>query len=301
MNNEDKRFKQINRIATPISVDTVKTDTTNNSEKTIEQAKIVEEAIPPKKEVIKVKKERKKIKKETVVKSLIVIFTIGIILSSAYLLIPASRENKTIKYNDFTSTTTEIRLENDFFESINLSDTTYLSENIDYNVDEFNIKIVNKAMIINNKEIIKKDYFYSNVSRIDDLLIFSGKDENSRTTELLAIDKSGEIVLNYYHVGDINGMVIADEANSIVYNSAAITLITKNVLNDTIVPNNQINKSNQVSICNEDELFRNSIETNLPVVVYYLLSYKGNHEFNDLEIIYQESLDEYKQKHNYCN
>lgn len=301
MNNEDKRFKQINRIATPIKIENTNTKDTNENKPEInEQVKQSISAIPPKKEVKKEKKTRKKIEKETLIKSLIVVFVIGIIASSLYLLIPASSKSRKIKYNDMTTVTTYPKLDNNFFESINLTEGTFIEDGNTYHAGSFTISKVNNTILINNKEITKKEYFYSNVGLIDDLLVFSAKSNDARTTELFAVDLQGNIVLNMYHIGDINGLVISDVDNSIVYNTNGITIVATNVLEDKLIPNNQINKSNPVSICNEDELFSSSIETNKPVLVHYSLMYKGNHEFYPLESIYTESLEEYKSNHNYC-
>lgn len=301
MNNEDKRFKQINRIATPIKVEPnsqVQQNVTNEN-RTNEQVKQSVSAIPPKKEVKKVPKQRKKIEKETLIKTLIVIFVIGIIASSIYLIIPSSIKLKKITYNDVTTTTTNFVYDK-YFESVKLSDNTFLDEEIDYKIGDFNIRKSNNRILINNKEIAKKEFLYSTFGTIDDLLIFTAKGVSSRTTELYAVDKLGNIVLDMYHIGDINGFVIADEDESVVINSSSITIVSKNVINDKIIPNNTIGDANATSICDEDALFAASIEVNKPVIVYYSLNYKGNHEFDSVQSIYEESMSVYKTKNGYC-
>ena len=63
MNNEDKRFKQINRIATPIRVD-------ENGQR-IEEPKVDQ----PVENTVKIKKtevKKKKLKKETILEALII-------------------------------------------------------------------------------------------------------------------------------------------------------------------------------------------------------------------------------------
>lgn len=301
MNNEDKRFKQINRIATPIKVEQSTIKETNDKKTEInEQVKQSISAIPPKKEYKKEKKPKKKIEEYTLIKSLIVVFVIGIIASSIYLLILASSKSKDISYNDITTTTTNPNIDNYFFESTNLSDGIFIEDGSTFHAGSFTISKVNNTIIINNKEITKKEYFYSNVGLIDDLLIFTAKSTGNRSTELFIVDTQGNIVLNMYHIGDINGLVISDNNDSVVYNTNAITIVATNVLEDKLIPNNQINQSNPVSICNEDDLFASSIETNKPVLVHYSLMYKGDHEFYPLESIHSESLEEYKNNHNYC-
>ena len=48
---------------------------------------------------------------------------------------------------------------------------------------------------------------------------------------LYAIDTSGNKVLEMYHVGDINGMVI----ESVVFNRISIVIVAKNVIGDSII------------------------------------------------------------------
>lgn len=299
--NEDKRFKQINRIATPIKVNDANTTNNSNNQSTLDaQIKDSISAIPPKKEVKKIQKKRKKVNKERVLQTLIIIFVIGIIASSIYLLIPETISQSKIKYNDISTTTTIPNLSGDYFENIKLNESLFIDNDINYKAGNFTIRKVNNNIYINDKEITKKEYFYSSVGLIDDLIIFTAKDKNNRTTEMYIVDSLGNTLLNMYHIGDINGMVISDEDASVIYNSEAITIVSKNVIGDKLIPNNNINSSNPVSICNEDDLFASSIETSKPVIVHYSLSYKGNHEFNALENIYEKSLEEYKNEFNYC-
>ncbi len=299
--NEDKRFKQINRIATPIKVNDANTTNNSNNQSTLDaQIKDSISAIPPKKEVKKIQKKRKKVNKERVLQTLIIIFVIGIIASSIYLLIPESISQSKIKYNDISTTTTIPNLSGYYFENIKLNESIFIDNDINYKAGNFTIRKVNNNIYINDKEITKKEYFYSSVGLIDDLIIFTAKDKNNRTTEMYIVDSLGNTLLNMYHIGDINGMVISDEDASVIYNSEAITIVSKNVIGDKLIPNNNINSSSPVSICNEDDLFASSIETSKPVIVHYSLSYKGNHEFNALENIYEKSLEEYKNEFNYC-
>lgn len=300
MNNEDKRFKTINRIATPIKVESTPKESENVSSNIDEQVRQSTNAIPPKKEVVKKKKTQKPLNKDIVVKFLIVIFVIGIIASSVYLFIPKVKNNKKITYNDITTTTTTASRNGNFFRSTKLSESDFLEEGIDYSLGEFTIKKINNSVYVNNKEITSKERVYSTIGLVDDLLVFTASNNQTRTRELYVIDMDGKVILDMYHIGDINGMVIADESDAVIYNSAGITLVVKNVINDTIIPNNKIGSSNPTSICNEDELFASSIETNKPVIVYYSLVYKGSHEFGELESIYTESIEEYKNKNNYC-
>ena len=274
MNNEDKRFKQINRIATPIRVD-------ENGQR-IEEPKVDQ----PVENTVKIKKtevKKKKLKKETILEALIIVVVIGIILSSAYLLIP-----KTTKKDD--------TLEEYFFENINLNESLYLEEGFDYQVGSFTLKTLNSSVFVNNTIVGTHSKVSSNVALIDDLLLFVASSNEERSTVLYAIDTSGNKVLEMYHVGDINGMVI----ESVVFNRISIVIVAKNVIGDSIILNNTINNMNPVSICNEDKLFENSIEINKPVIVHYSYTYKGKHEFSEGLNIYEVSLDKYKKDNNYC-
>lgn len=287
MNNEDKRFKQINRIATPIRVD-------ENGQR-IEEPKVDQ----PVENTVKIKKtevKKKKLKKETILEALIIVVVIGIILSSAYLLIPNTSTKSNLKYNDISTTKKDDTLEEYFFESINLNERLYLEEGFDYQVGPFTLKTLNSSVFVNNTIVGTHSKVSSNVALIDDLLLFVASSDEERSTVLYAIDTSGNKVLEMYHVGDINGMVI----ESVVFNRISIVIVAKNVIGDSIIPNNTINNMNPVSICSEDKLFENSIEINKPVIVHYSYTYKGKHEFSEGLNIYEVSLDKYKKDNNYC-
>lgn len=290
MNNEDKRFKQINRIATPIKVD--------------EFGNKVEEAPQTtNKPSIKpsVERPKKRIDQELIVKFLIGVFVIGILITSVYLIIPESMASIKITYNDITTVTTYPSLKNYSFEEHILSENEFLDENYEYQVNEFIIRKTNNIIYVNNIKITDGESIRSTVGTIDDLLIFTSESNDIRTKTLYIVDKSGNIIKELYHIGNIDGMVIMSDSASVNYSSESLVIKASNVLNNFIIPNNTKDNINQVSICDEDKLFENSIETEKPVVVYYSIFYKGNHEFSEPISIYEESIEEYKANNNYCN
>lgn len=287
MDNENKRFKQINRIATPIQV-TKENNVIEEPVKTQEEKEI---------KPIKAKKhEKKQISKIQIVEALIGLFVIGIIVSASYLLILTKNKSNTLKYNDAkTSQVGDGR--SFFFGSETLSESLYLAENIDYAIENFTIKQIGNTLYVNNIAIATKENFSSTVGLIDDLMLITGSDSSTRTTTLYVISSTGEKVLEMYNIGDISGMVLKDDA-SVFYGSESVTLSASNVINDQIILNN--NTSNRVTICDEEELFKNSIENSRPVNINYAFLYEGNHSFK-LEATNIESLEEYKKNNNYCN
>lgn len=287
MNNEDKRFKQINRIATPIKV--------NQEGEKIEEVRTPE--VQPKKQL----KQKTTItfNTEAIVKTLIVIFVIGIIGLSAYLLIPESIKGNKIPYNDITTITTYPSLDFYSLTSTKVSDSPYIMEDIEYQIGNFTLRKSNNIIYINNLKVAEGENVSSTLGTVDDLLMFTAS-SGVRTNTLYIVDKNTNIIKEYYHIGDINGMVIENESDAVNYNSESILIKASNVINDTIVPNNTKGNIKQVSLCDENALFESSIEINKPVVVYYSIMYKGNHEFSDPLSVYEETMEEYKNKHNYC-
>lgn len=289
MDNENKRFKQINRIATPIQV---------TKESNVIDSQVKTQKEKEKKTIKAIKREKKQISKVQIVEALIGLFVIGIIVSASYLLILTKNKSNTLKYND--AKTLQIGDGRTFFfGSENLSDSLYLEENIDYEIENFIIKKVENTLYVNNISIATKENFSSTVGLIDDLMLITGSDSNVRTTTLYAISSTGEKVLEMYHIGDVNGMVLIDDS-SVFYNGESASLSASNVINDQIILSNNINASNTISICDEEKLFENSIENSRPVNINYALLYEGNHSFK-LEATYEETLEEYKKNNNYCN
>ncbi|MCX4248998.1 MAG: hypothetical protein OSJ65_04480 [Bacilli bacterium] len=288
MNNENKRFKQINRIATPIQV-SKESQTLNEPIKEIEKKE--SETIKGKKQTKKL--EKKQISKVQIIETLIGLFIIGIIISSAFLLISIKNKSNNLKYND--ATTIKVGSAGIFsFGSETLNDSLYLNENENYQVEDFTLKKVDNTLYINNIAVATKEKFSSSVGFVDDILLFTGSDNELRTTVFFAFSSKGEKILEIYDIGDVNGMFLNDEEPAI-YNSSEVVLLTSNVLKDQLFVNN-----NPITICDEEKLFENSIETSRLVNVNYALVYEGKHKFK-LEKTNELTLKEYIKNNNYCN
>lgn len=126
--------------------------------------------------------------------------------------------------------------------------------------------------------------------------MFTVSNDESRTTSFYIVDTSGNVISNIYNYKDIDGMVLLD-SNAVNYNTSSVILSLSRVNNNLIY--NETNTP--ANVCNEENLFANSIETKKPVKINYSLEYLGNHKFTEPFIIYEESLDDYKINNNICN
>ena len=283
MNNEDKRFKQINRIATPIKID--------------EQGNKIEET----KEVVQVAKESARNKKEInpnlVFKILIVILLIGIIFSFLYLL-KLDNNNSNLKYNDITTTKAIEELSG--FSGLNLSESEYLANGKEYKVGNlFTISINNSNILINGKSVVTGENVLSNIGLVDDLILFTTENGNIRSKTLYAFDKDGKKYLELYHIE--NGMVISSEKDSIKYSPTGVIIKASNVINDNIYLDNNINQKNPISICNDELLLNYSVLPNTNVISYYTFDYLEDHKFSEINSYYNVTLNDYRLNNNYCN
>lgn len=291
MNNEDKRFKQINRIATPIQVN-------KNENSNAEQP-----SIPPKQ--TSKKQTRKKLSKETILTIIIVFLSIlclGAFIFLIIIFIPSSKQTS-LKYNDATKPTTSLE-EPYYISSESLSEIEKIDIDDSYTLNNFIFTLKRNTtsldILVNDKFITSANYLISNVGFVDDLVMFTTKNTDSRTTTFYIVDQSGNIVYEIYNYDDIDGMVLND-TNAVNYNSTVIVLSMARVNNNLIYNSNKLGNNTSADICNEDSLFQNSIETKKAVKINYSLEYLGNHKFSNPFIIYEESLSDYKANNNLCN
>lgn len=291
MNNEDKRFKQINRIATPIQVNT-------NENLSPEQPSIPPKQTPP-------KKNRKKISKETILTMIIVFLSIsclGALIFLIIIFIPSSKQTS-LKYNDATKPTTSLEepyyISNELLSEIEKIDTdgSYILNNFNFTLKR---NVTSLDILVNDKFITAANYLINKVGFVDDLVMFTTGNTDTRTTTFYIVDTYGNVVYDIYNYADIDGMVLND-TNAINYNPTSIVLSMSRVNNSLIYNSNNLGNNTSANICNEDSLFQNSIETKKAVKINYSLEYLGNHKFSNPFIIYEESLSDYKANNNLCN
>ena len=278
MNNEDKRFKQINRIATPIKIE--------------EQIEKLEE-FEPKEEITSIDtsaKKKKEIKPDLIFKILIILLIIGIVASSLYLILPSINNSNKLKYNDIT-TTKEMNTISVFL-SVNLSNESYLTNGNVYKASNiFNISINNKNIEVNGKNVATAQKVLSSVGLIEDLLLFTKEDNDKKT--LYIVDKYANVILE---LNDLNGKKIMNSIDAISYTPTNVIIKASSVSNDIIYLDNM-----NVSICDDETLANKVINLNTSVITYYSLSYLENHKFSELSSTYDVNLYDYRVSNGYCN
>lgn len=296
MNNEEKRFKQINRIAKPIQV----TNNENNNQPSMPPK---QPDIPPKKEPPK--KNIKKLSRETIF--IIIIALLGILIVGAliFLIILSTPEIKpnSLKYNDATTTTTN-KKEEYFISYEMLSEVAKINTAGSHNLRNFNFTLSNNGTLlnisINGKFITSANYLINKIGFVDDLVMFTTQNNDVRSTTFYVVDTKGNIILNIHNYEDIDGMVLTDN-DAVNYDPTSIILSFTRVNNNLIYNSNTIGNNTSANICSEDDLFANSIETEKSVKINYTLEYLGNHTFSKPSIIYEESLEDYKTSNNLCH
>lgn len=278
MNNEDKRFKQINRIAAPIQVNpnanpnTLIQQTIDNSKKTV---------------VVK-HKEKKEVNYNLLLLIISIVFFLvdgGLLV---YLIIPA---NSNLHYNDVSNNNT---LEQTFTD-IYLSDEKYLEKGITYRVNEdFSLKQDNNTLLVNDIKTVASDFVLSNVALIDDLILVVTQNTELRSKSLYIFDKEGKLIKEYYDFGD--NFTISDEDDAIVITPTDIIIKTTNVNLDRFYTGNKKGNLESISVCDAS-----LNDPNRSVWSNYSLTYKSNHEFNEVKETPMMSIDEYRKINNYCN
>lgn len=291
MNNEDKRFKQINRIAKPIQVNTN------------EGASPEQQNIPPSQPP---KKKKKEISKETILIMIIILLGLACFSALIFLIIISKPEAKksSLKYNDVTTSSTTNVNDAHFISYELLSDIERINMEGNYTLNNFHITLNNKGtsfdILVNNKFITSANYLINKVGFVDDLIMFTTGNNDTRTTKFYVVDTSGNIIYDIYDYNEIDGMVLTD-TNAVNYNPSSIIISMSRVNNNNIYNSNKLGNNTAADICNEDSLFQNSIETNKAVKINYSIEYLGNHKFSNPSIIYEESLSDYKTNNNLCN
>lgn len=294
MNNEEKRFKQINRIAKPIQVNP--NDNNVNNQQPINN-------IPPKETK---KKKKKKITKANILTMIIILLGILIVGALIFLVIIIKPENKntSLKYNDATTPTTTKVNDNTFINYTQLVEGEKIDFASSYNVNNFNLSLNSSGssleILVNSKKITSANYLVSKVGFVDDLIMFTVGNNDTRTTTFYVVDSLGNIIYDIYNYSEIDGMVLIDN-NAVNYNPTSVILSMSRVNNNLIYNSNSLGNNHSANICDEDSLFKNSIETQKPIRINYSLEYLGNHRFSNPSIIYEEYLNDYKSNNNLCN
>lgn len=303
-NNDPNRGKQINRVATPIKLDASGQRIESDDNPVILTSEEKKEIIENK----RIEAINKKIEEHdpTTAIFVVVLLIIAAILAAFIFLYVMPRvvesKNHNYQYNDKKSTTT-INKEIYKIKEYTLLDTPYVTDIGTYNVNNFNIKLEYNGddynISVNDTMVTRADYLISKVATIDDLIMFTTQNKESRTTKLYAVDTAGVVVKEFYNLGD-DGMVLLPDSSSVIYNSVNIVVLGSRVLDKQLILDNGFGKVTGIDICNNNLLSEYKVDDNFSVLGTYSIEYLGNHEFSEPRLINSTSLCDYKTTNNYC-
>lgn len=272
MYNDDKRYKVINRVATPIQLD----KNGNVIEQDQQQNQNVNDI---NKSVVKPVVVKKKVSLKSILKVLIGVFVLGIIVMSFFLLVPLNKGKVT--YNDYT--TKKIDNGVNRYESVALGEGEYLSDG-EYQVSGISLKLSGNSIFVNNINVANHTFLDPSVSVVGDVLVFTASD-NSMSKVLYAVTSKGEKILAKDSFSGDKVMFI----DSVVYNLDSMVITEKKVMNDEV----KLDDGGFTSICAE------GVNNDDKAVVRYALVYNGNHDF-DVELLDEQSIGNYKEVNGYC-
>lgn len=290
MDNEFNKPKQINRVATPIKVDS--------------QGNRIEPV------VVKtvVKEEKKEVEHDSTTAVFVVVLLIILACLVAFIflyIVPRylDAKSKEYHYNDAT-TTTSVFVDN-MIEQYTLSNETYISTDASFNVGNkilLGIKNngVNNDILVNNKVVANADYLLPRVAIVDDLLIFVIQNKELRTTKLLIADNEGKIVYELYNIKNNDGMVLMPDASSIIFNNVSVVVIASRVNGNNLILDNTYGVKNGINICSSEALLKHKIGDNFAAIATYSFEYLGDKKFSDPVIIHSTNINEYINSNNIC-
>lgn len=290
MDNEFNKPKQINRVATPIKVDS--------------QGNRIEPV------VVKtvVKEEKKEVEHDSTTAVFVVVLLIILACLVAFIflyIVPRylDAKSKEYYYNDAT-TTTSVFVDN-MIEQYTLSNETYISTDASFNVGNkilLGIKNngVNNDILVNNKVVASADYLLPRVAIVDDLLIFVIQNKELRTTKLLIADNEGKIVYELYNIKNNDGMVLMPDASSIIFNNVSVVVIASRVNGNNLILDNTYGVKNGINICSSEALLKHKVGDNFAAIATYSFEYLGDKKFSDPVIIHSTNINEYINSNNIC-
>lgn len=291
MNNEFNRPKQINRVATPIRVD-------SNGNK-IEEVKQVENIVKP---VI----EEEEHDSTTAVFVVVLLIILACLVAFIFMyIVPRylDAKGKRYEYNDAT-TTTSVYI-NNIFEQYTLSNDVYISSNNSYNVGNIiNLSLSNNGedfdILVNNKKITNADYLLPKVAIVDELIVFAVQNKEIRTTKLFIADKDGKVVYELYNINNNDGMVLLPDVSSIIFNNVSVVVMASRVNGNNLILDNKYGIKDGINICSSEALLKHKIGDNFAAVATYSFEYLGDKKFSDPVIIHSTNINEYINSNNIC-
>ena len=192
-----------------------------------------------------------------------------------------------------------------YFRDFKLTDDEFVITDANFNVSqEFNLNVKNAGnflnIYVNNILVTTCNQLYNTVAVVDDLIIMAIKNNQIRTTKVIAVDINGNIIKEFYNIGDSDGLVTLEQGNSFIVNSSSFVLITSRVIDTNLILSNEYGELDGIDICNKEELNKLNLEDNMLVMANFLIKYEGNHKFSSPTKIGDIKLKEYIDINKYC-
>lgn len=288
MNSNEMDKNKINRVATPIKIDSAGNPIVNRENK----------------EIVIVKKEKKTGSMTSVLVVILLLILALIAFLLFYIIIPEYLEESERSYEVNPTTTMPNTKENYPITSGLISDNSLVNTPGDYIInEEFKLSLVNTgtgiSVIVNGSFIDSSSYISNRFALLDDLIMINLIGNNNRTSKLYAVDLKGNIVYTLYNLTE-DGMLLNGDAD-IQYSTASFIVSSSRVSGNNIILNNEFGNINGLNICNYELLGEYNINESFSAISYYSLEYLGNHKFSKPTLISSISLGEYRSTSNLCN
>lgn len=288
MNSNEMDKNKINRVATPIKIDSAGNPIVNRENK----------------EIVIVKKEKKTGSMTSVLVVILLLILALIAFLLFYIIIPEYLEESERSYEVNPTTTMPNTKENYPITSGLISDNSLVNTPGDYIInEEFKLSLVNTgtgiSVIVNGSFIDSSSYISNRFALLDDLIMINLIGNNNRTSKLYAVDLKGNIVYTLYNLTE-DGMLLNGDAD-IQYSTASFIVSSSRVSGNNIILNNEFGNINGLNICNYEQLGEYNINESFSAISYYSLEYLGNHKFSKPTLISSISLGEYRSTSNLCN
>lgn len=288
MNSNEMDKNKINRVATPIKIDSAGNPIVNRENK----------------EIVIVKKEKKTGSMTSVLVVILLLILALIAFLLFYIIIPEYLEESERSYEVNPTTTMPNTKENYPITSGLISDNSLVNTPGDYIInEEFKLSLVNTgtgiSVIVNGSFIDSTSYISNRFALLDDLIMINLIGNNNRTSKLYAVDLKGNIVYTLYNLTE-DGMLLNGDAD-VQYSTASFIVSSSRVSGNNIILNNEFGNINGLNICNYELLGEHNINESFSAISYYSLEYLGNHKFSKPTLISSISLGEYRSTSNLCN
>lgn len=288
MNSNEMDKNKINRVATPIKIDSTGNPIVNRENK----------------EIVIVKKEKKTGSMTSVLVVILLLILALIAFLLFYIIIPEYLEESERSYEVNPTTTMPNTKENYPITSGLISDNSLVNTPGDYIInEEFKLSLVNTgtgiSVIVNGSFIDSSSYISNRFALLDDFIMINLIGNNNRTSKLYAVDLKGNIVYTLYNLTE-DGMLLNGDAD-VQYSTASFIVSSSRVSGNNIILNNEFGNINGLNICNYELLGEHNINESFSAISYYSLEYLGNHKFSKPTLISSISLGEYRSTSNLCN